>query len=64
MSEYNYASFPLDLDMPDFEAFPEVLHVGGRAPDGDLVDVATGETVRLASTWRSGPVVIEFGSVT
>ncbi len=64
MSIYNYETFPLDLDMADFEAFPDVLHVGGRAPGGELVDAVTGETVRLSQYWRSGPAVIEFGSIT
>ena len=64
MSEYNYAQFPLDMDMQDFEAFPDVLKVGDRAPNGDLIEAATGETVRLSKYWRSGPCVIEFGSIT
>ncbi len=64
MTEYNYVSFPLDLEMPDFHAFPRVLSVGQRAPNGELIDAANGEPVRLASFWRSGPVVIEFGSIT
>jgi hypothetical protein len=61
---YNYEFFPLDMDMPDFQAFPSVLTVGDRAPAGELVDAATGETVKLSSYWRSGPLVIEFGSIT
>lgn len=64
MGTYNYATFPLDLDMPDFEAFPSVLRVGQRAPAGEVIDAATGESVQLSRYWRSGPVVIEFGSIT
>ena len=62
--EYNYQSFPLDMDMPDFLAFPAALTVGDRAPGGVLIDAATGEEVKLSSFWRSGPLVIEFGSIT
>jgi hypothetical protein len=64
MAPYNYAEFPLDMDMHDFDAFPEVLTVGARAPNGDVLDAATGESVRLSKYWRSGPCVIEFGSIT
>ena len=64
MSIYNYPVFPLDLDMPDFRVFPEVLKVGQRAPNGELIDAASGRAVKLSSYWRSGPLVIEFGSIT
>lgn len=64
MREYNYPSFPRDLDMVDFEAFPRVCHVGERAPNGELVDAGDGTTVRLSRFWRSGPALIEFGSIT
>ena len=64
MSRYNYESFPLDMDMPDFDAFPRALTVGERAPNGELLDAASGKPVRLSSYWRSGPCVIEFGSIT
>lgn len=64
MREYNYESFPLDMDMEDFHAFPGLLSVGQRAPAAELIDAASGESVRLSSFWRSGPVVIEFGSIT
>jgi hypothetical protein len=62
--DYNYAGFPLDMDMADFVAFPDALRAGERAPDGDLIDASTGETVRLSGFWRGGPLVIEFGSFT
>jgi len=64
MSDYNYESFPLDMDNADFLAFPRVMAVGERAPNGDVLDAATGESRRLSSYWRSGPCVIEFGSIT
>lgn len=64
MSEYNYESFPLDMDMHDFQAFPGVLTVGERAPSAEIIDAKGGEPVRLSSFWRSGPAVIEFGSIT
>ena len=64
MAAYNYENFPLDMEMADFEAFPGVLQVGERAPGGELLDAATGEPVKLSRYWRSGPCVIEFGSIT
>ena len=64
MSNYNYAQFPLDMDEVDFDAFPSALTVGERAPSANVLDASTGESVRLSSFWRSGPCVIEFGSIT
>ena len=64
MDEYNYESFPLKMSGGEFSAFPDVLKAGKKAPDGLLVDAATGENVRLSDYWRKGPVVIEFGSRT
>jgi len=64
VTDYNYASFPIDMDGADFEAFPRVLKAGDRAPDGELVDATTGDAIKLSSLWRSGPLVIEFGSIT
>lgn len=61
---YNYPAFPPHMDEEDFVAFPDHLRVGERAPNGELVDAGGGETVRLGTYWRSGPCVIEFGSVT
>jgi hypothetical protein len=59
---YNYREFPTDLEQERFAAFAEVLRPGSRAPDGELVDAVTGETVTLSSLWKAGPLVIEFGS--
>ena len=64
MSEYNYADFPLDTDREAFVGFPDALTVGQSAPDGELVDAADGRRVRLSDYWRTGPLMIEFGSVT
>lgn len=61
---YNYAAFPVHMDEGDFAAFPSRLRVGERAPNGELVDARSGDRVRLGSYWRSGPCVIEFGSIT
>jgi hypothetical protein len=61
---YNYASFPLDMEQETFDAFPDRLRTGDRAPDGTLVDATTGEEIALSSLWRSRPLVIEFGSFT
>jgi hypothetical protein len=52
------------MDMEDFERFPGVLKAGEPAPDGELVNAADGRRVRLSECWRSGPVVMEFGSIT
>ena len=64
MDDYNYVNFPRDMCMADFDRFAESAKVGERAPDGELVDAATGETVKLSDYWKAGLLVIEFGSVT
>ncbi len=64
MSEYNYASFPLDMCAEDFPRFRSILKVGQPAPDGDLVNAGDGSAVRLSDYWGRGPLVIEFGSIT
>ena len=64
MEEYNYETFPLNMTAEGFTDFPEFLHVGRKAPDGELVDAATGRTVRLSDHWRNGPLMVEFGSIT
>ncbi len=62
--DYNYESFPIDLCAGEFEAFREAVPAGSPAPDGTLVDAATGEPVSLSTFWKRGPVLIEFGSIT
>jgi len=64
MSDYNYPGFPLEMDGDDFANFPRVLKIGGQAPDGELVDASDGRHVRLSDYWRTGPLVMEFGSIT
>ncbi len=63
-SEYNYATFPSDDDPELFAVFFEHLKPGERAPDPDLVDLDSGETVRLSEFTRQGLSVIELGSLT
>jgi len=62
--DYNYATFPLDLDAATFAAFKGCLTAGERAPGGQLVDAHSGERVSLARASRDGPLVLEFGSHT
>jgi len=62
--EYNYKNFPPDMDGRLFREFPEVLHVGQEAPDGEVVVLADGSTTRLSTYWAGRPLVIEFGSFT
>jgi hypothetical protein len=64
MTAYNYPDFNMAREMPPFEAFRNILHVGEKAPDYELEDLATGEVVSLKSLWREGPAIIEFGSFT
>jgi hypothetical protein len=63
---YNYEHFTAEhLASDEFEAFRvSAARVGEAAPDGVLVDAASGEEVVLSSLWRSQPVVLEFGSLT
>ena len=67
MSAYNYEHFDAYVesgeDEREFGMFPNVLHAGERAPDGELV-VLGGERVRLSDLWRRRGLVVEFGSFT
>ena len=68
MSEpYNYERFDeyveSGVDEREFGAFPNLLHAGQRAPDGELT-VLDGERVRLSDLWSRTGVVLEFGSFT
>ena len=64
---YNYDRFDLYVECGDdereFGAFPNMLHAGERAPDGEL-RLLDGERVRLSDLWRDRGVVLEFGSFT
>ena len=64
MSEYNYDSFPLDLEAETFAAFRDHLKAGDRSPRGALIDASTGEEVQLHRLWRDMPLMVEFGSIT
>lgn len=64
MSDYNYAEFDMPSEMPNFQKFPSILHVGERAPDFALEDLETGETVNIKDLCSDGLVVAEFGSFT
>ena len=67
MPDYNYERFDVYVesgeDMREFSAFPNALHAGERAPDGDLATL-DGERVRLTDLWANTGVVLEFGSFT
>jgi hypothetical protein len=64
---YNYERFDeyvsSGVDEREFGAFPNVLHAGERAPDGELT-VLDGDRVRLSELWSRNGVVLEFGSFT
>jgi hypothetical protein len=66
-SSYNYEHFDAYVasgeDEREFAAFPNMLHAGERAPDGELT-LLGGDTVRLSDLWRRQGVVFEFGSFT
>lgn len=64
MSDYNYAVFDMARDLPDFEAFKKRLPVGERVKDYPLEDLSTAEQVSLASYYKRGPAIVEFGSFT
>jgi hypothetical protein len=64
---YNYERFDeyveSGTDEREFGAFPNMLHAGERAPDGELQRLG-GERVRLSELWRERGIVLEFGSFT
>lgn len=65
---YNYPAFDgyvrSGADEAEFAAWPDLLHVGQRAPEiaGTVLD--SGEQLALSSLWRRQTVVVEFGSFT
>ena len=67
MSPYNYGRFDVYVesgeDEKEFGSFPNMLHAGERAPDGELA-ILDGGRVRLSELWREQGLVIEFGSFT
>jgi len=64
---YNYERFDVYVesgqDEREFAAFPDTLHAGERAPDGELT-LLDGERVRLSELWRERGVVLELGYFT
>jgi hypothetical protein len=64
---YNYERFDeyveSGVDEREFGAFPNLLHAGERAPDGELT-LLEGDSVRLSELWSRNGVVLEFGSFT
>ena len=64
---YNYERFDAYVesgeDEREFGAFPNMLHAGDRAPDGELT-LLDGDRVRLSELWSRQGVVLEFGSFT
>ena len=64
---YNYERFDVYVesgqDEREFGAFPNMLHAGERAPDGELT-LLDSERVRLSELWQQHGVVLEFGSFT
>jgi hypothetical protein len=67
LDAYNYEHFDEYVesgeDEREFGLFPNSLHPGERAPEGELV-VLGGASVRLSELWRSRGLVLEFGSFT
>ena len=62
---YNYATFPSDDDPELFAAFFEHLKPGEPAPDLELLDLDSGETVRLSELTKTQALtVVELGSLT
>jgi hypothetical protein len=66
-SAYNYDRFDeyveSGVDEREFGAFPNMLHAGEQAPDGELT-MLDGEPVTLSQLWRQHGIVLEFGSFT
>lgn len=58
--DYNYAIF---TGQEDFAGLARAHHVGERAPDAPLTRLDGGQT-RLSDLWRTGHVILEFGSYT
>ena len=57
---YNYSDFVGS----DFLPFRTHLPVGSAAPDFEAKSLENGERVKLSEYWKSGDVLIEFGSLT
>jgi hypothetical protein len=57
---YNYSDFVGS----DFLPFRTHLPVGSSVPDFEAKLLENGERVKLSEYWKSGDVLIEFGSLT
>jgi hypothetical protein len=57
---YNYSDFVGS----DFLPFRTHLPVGSSAPDFEAKLLENGGRVKLSEYWKSGDVLIEFGSLT
>ena len=62
--DYNYRVFPPDDDVEIFARWPEVLKVGTKAPDPELLDLSSAQTVPLSRYTSRGLTVVELGSLT
>ncbi len=63
MYDYNYTKFEMsDDEVSKFEEFYKAPNAGTVAPDCELEDLASGETVHLKDLWRKDTVIMEFGS--
>jgi hypothetical protein len=62
---YNYATFPSDDDVEFFAGFWEHLKPGEKAPDPQLLNLATGQPISLSAVTRQHSLtVVELGSLT
>ncbi len=59
--DYNYSVF---VGSEEFLAFRTLLPVGSSAPDFQAQLLDTGQSVKLSEFWKSGDVLLEFGSFT
>jgi hypothetical protein len=63
LDDYNYQHFPPTGEKADkFETFFDAPNVGTIAPDLALEDLESGEPFHLKDFWKSGAVLMEFGS--
>jgi hypothetical protein len=66
--DYNYRRFDHYVEHgrehEEFAAFPDLLHVGDRAPGFPVTRLDDGATFDIAELWRRRDVVMEFGSFT
>lgn len=67
MAAYNYEQFDVyvesGLDETEFSTFPNALHAGESAPDGEMTAL-DGTSVQLSDAWSRRGVMLEFGSFT